>query len=307
VRDGVLTSELTRATEAAAIAAARWVGQGNEMAADRAAFEAMRAALEKMAAADGLAISAAGDYGAAQMLELGAASGKALDIMLDALEGTTQCAKAMPGAMPCLAMADAGGLLRPATRYMNKIAIGPGHPEDTVDLDRAPQENVTRLARAKGVDPREIAVCVLDRPRHGELVAKLREIGARVRLIADGDIAGVIHASDPEETGIDMYLGVGGAAEGVLAAAALRCVGGHMQGRLVENASPAPRGRPGDKLSLTDIAAGDVMFAATGVTDGPLLRGVRFERGWIETESVTMRSTSGTVCWIRNRSRSRAA
>jgi fructose-1,6-bisphosphatase II / sedoheptulose-1,7-bisphosphatase len=309
VRDCRLTSELARATEVAAIAAARFSGKGNEMAADRAAEEAMRETLREIAAVNGIAIRSEGELGSARILELAPsdAGGPEFEIVLDPLEGTTLCAKAMPGAMPCLAMGDAGALLRPAANYMSKIAIGPGYAEDTVDLDRPPQENVTRLAKAKGVDPREITACVLDRPRHGELVAALREVGARVRLIADGDIAGVIHVADPQETGIDIYLGVGGAAEGVLAAAALRCIGGHLQGRLAATGSgpgrPAGGRDQGKKLMLSDLASGDVMFAASGVTDGPLLKGVRFEREWIETESVVMRSATGTVRWIRSRSR----
>jgi fructose-1,6-bisphosphatase II / sedoheptulose-1,7-bisphosphatase len=303
VRDCLLTSELVRATEAAAISAARLAGQGNEMAADRAASEAMRSTLEVIAGKDGLRVLGAGEHGAARMLELCGSDAKAvIDAALDALEGTTLCAKAMPGALSCIAVADSGGLLRPAANYMNKIAIGPGYAEDTIDLDRTPQENITRLAKAKGVSPREITACVLDRPRHGELVAALREVGARVRLIADGDIAGVIQVAEPQETGIDIYLGVGGAAEGVLAAAALRATGGQMQGRLVEQASGRQRDQ-GKKLAMTDLASGDVMFAATGVTDGPFLKGVRFERDWIETESVMMRSAAGTVQWTRSRKR----
>jgi fructose-1,6-bisphosphatase II / sedoheptulose-1,7-bisphosphatase len=306
VRDSLLTSELARATEAAAVAAARLAGQGNEMAADRAAAEAMGAELASLSAADSLSVLSESPYGSAQLFELGPVGRKpSLEIVLDPLEGTTLCAKAMPGAMPCLAMAEAGCLLRLSANYMNKIAIGPGYGEDTVDLDRTPQENVTRLARAKGVAPRDITVCVLDRPRHGALIAALREVGARVRLIADGDIAGVIHVADPKETGIDMYLGVGGGAEGVLAAAALRCLGGAMQGRIADSSSSPPNRHraPGKKLGLADLASGDVMFAASGVTDGPYLRGVRFERDWIETESVVMRSGNASVRWLRSRRR----
>jgi fructose-1,6-bisphosphatase II / sedoheptulose-1,7-bisphosphatase len=318
VLNRTLTIEIARVTEAAAIAAARWRGRGDERAADQAAVDAMRQALNSVADMDGLVVIGEGERDQAPMLYIGEKVGGGnsgrIDIALDPLEGATLCAKAMPNAIACIAMADAGSLLHAPDTYMDKIAIGGGYPEDTVDLDLTPQENIARLARAKGVPPAQVTACILDRPRHADLIAAVRSAGASVRLISDGDIAGVIHTSDPQETGIDIYLGIGGAPEGVLAAAALRCIGGQMQGRLVSSiAEQKERARRmgvkdfNRKLSLEDMASGDVMFAATGITDGSLLEGVRFDKGQLTTETVVMRSATGTVRWIRTRRRDDAS
>jgi len=242
--------------------------------------------------------------------KVGTGKGDKIDIALDPLEGTTLTAKAMHNALAVIAMAEAGSLLHAPDCYMEKIAIGGGFPPGTVDLDATPEENISRLAEAKGCQPSEITACILDRPRHADIIAGVRKTGAAIRLITDGDVAGVIHTADPAETGIDIYMGIGGAPEGVLAAAALRCIGGQMQGRLVlKKADERERARrmgiddPDKKFALEEMASGDVMFAATGVTDGSMLRGVRIEAGWVSTETVVMRSATGTVRWIRKRSR----
>ncbi|HWK39236.1 MAG TPA: fructose-bisphosphatase class II family protein, partial [Hyphomicrobium sp.] len=226
------------------------------------------------------------------------------------LEGTTICAKAMPNALAVLAMSEHGGLLHAPDMYMNKIAIGPGYAPDIVDLDASPEENLKALAKAKGVPVSDITACILDRPRHAELIAAVRAAGAAVQLIPDGDIAGVIWTTDPDETGIDIYLGSGGAPEGVLAAAALRCIGGQIQGRLMpaneeERARAATMGISdiNRKFKLEDMAAGDVIFSATGVTDGSLLDGVHFEGDYAEVDSIVMRSKTGTVRRMRTRCR----
>jgi fructose-1,6-bisphosphatase II / sedoheptulose-1,7-bisphosphatase len=313
----MLTIEIARVTEAAAIAAARWRGRGDEKLADQAAVDAMRQALNTIVEMDGLVVIGEGERDEAPMLYIGerVGGGKSwrIDIALDPLEGTTLCAKAMPNSIACVAMAEGGSLLHAPDTYMDKIAIGGGYPEATVDLDLSPQENIARLAKAKGVPMTQVTACILDRPRHEKLIAGVRETGASVRLITDGDVAGVIHTADPEGTGIDIYLGIGGAPEGVLAAAALRCIGGQMQGRLVtSSAEQRERARKmgitdfNRKFSLGDMASGDVMFAATGVTDGSLLRGVRFDKEHVTTETVVMRSATGTVRWIRNRRRAEA-
>jgi fructose-1,6-bisphosphatase II / sedoheptulose-1,7-bisphosphatase len=313
----MLTIEIARVTEAAAIAAAGWRGRGDEKLADQAAVDAMRQALNAIVEMDGLVVIGEGERDEAPMLYIGEKVGGGrswrIDIALDPLEGTTLCAKAMPNSIACVAMAEGGSLLHAPDTYMDKIAIGGGYPEGTVDLDLAPQDNIARLAKAKGVPMTHITACILDRPRHDKIIAGVRQTGASIRLITDGDVAGVIHTADPEETGIDIYLGIGGAPEGVLAAAALRCIGGQMQGRLVtSNAEQRERVRKmgitdfTKKFSLSDMASGDVMFAATGVTDGSLLRGVRFEREHVTTETVVMRSATGTVRWIRNRRRADA-
>jgi fructose-1,6-bisphosphatase II / sedoheptulose-1,7-bisphosphatase len=308
----MLTIEIARVTEAAAVAAARWRGRGDEKLADQAAVDAMRQALNAIVELDGLVVIGEGERDDAPMLYIGEKVGGGtkwrIDIALDPLEGTTLCAKAMPNAIACVAMAEGGSLLHVPYTYMDKIAIGGGYPEGTVDLDLAPQENIARLAKAKSVPMTQITACILDRPRHDKLIAAVRETGASIRLISDGDVAGVIHTADPEGTGIDIYMGIGGAPEGVLAAAALRCTGGQMQGRLVMS-GPEQRERVrrmgisdlNRKFTLNDMASGDVMFAATGVTDGSLLRGVRFERGHVTTETVVMRSATGTVRWIKTR------
>lgn len=314
----MLTIEIARVTEAAAIAAAHWRGRGDEKLADQAAVDAMRKALNAIVEMDGLVVIGEGERDEAPMLYIGehVGGGKSwrIDIALDPLEGTTLCAKAMPNSIACVAMAEGGSLLHAPDTYMDKIAIGGGYPEGTVDLDLSPQENIARLAKAKGVPAAQITACILDRPRHEKIIAGVRETGASVRLITDGDVAGVIHTADPEETGIDIYMGIGGAPEGVLAAAALRCIGGQMQGRLVtSSAEQKDRARKmgitdfNKKFTLNEMASGDVMFAATGVTDGSLLRGVRFEREHVTTETVVMRSATGTVRWIKNRRRADAA
>jgi fructose-1,6-bisphosphatase II / sedoheptulose-1,7-bisphosphatase len=238
--------------------------------------------------------------------QVGIGDGPEVDIAVDPLEGTTICAKAMPNALAVLAIAERGGLLNAPDMYMNKIAVGPGYPEGIIDLDAPPAETVAKLARAKGVPVEEITACILDRPRHAELIAAVRKAGAGVQLIPDGDIAGVIWTTDPNETGIDIYLGSGGAPEGVLAAAALRCIGGQMQGRLhplkkEETERAAAMGIPDirRKFTMEEMASGDVIFSATGVTDGSLLQGVHFRGNFAETETVVMRSKTGTVRRIK--------
>ena len=307
----IMTIEIARVTEAAAIAAATLRGRGNENQADQLAVDAMRTALNGIEM-DGMVVIGEGERDEAPMLyigeKVGTGKGPKIDIALDPLEGTTLCAKAMPDSLAVIAMAEGGSLLHAPDSYMNKIAIGPGYPEGVVDLDADPADNIRALAKAKGVKPDQITACILDRPRHAELIAKVREAGAGIRLITDGDVAGVIHTTDPASTGIDIYMGIGGAPEGVLAAAALRCIGGQMQGRLVFN-KPDDRDRarkmgvkdPDAKLSMHEMASGDVMFAATGVTDGTMLSGVKFGSSHITTETVVMRSATGTVRWIKNR------
>jgi len=310
-----LTIEIARVTEAAAIAAAHWRGRGDEKQADQAAVDAMRQALNSILDMDGLVVIGEGERDEAPMLyigeKVGSGTGQRIDIALDPLEGTTLCAKAMPNAISCVAMADGGSLLHAPDTYMDKIAIGGGYPEGVVDLDLPPAENIRRLAKAKGVPPNEISACILDRPRHEALIQSVRETGASIRLITDGDVAGVIHTATPDETGIDIYMGIGGAPEGVLAAAALRCIGGQMQGRLVtKSEEQKARARKmgiedfNKKFSMQEMAKGDVMFAATGVTTGSMLEGVHFEPGYVTTETVVMRSATGTVRWIKNRRKS---
>ncbi|QDK34463.1 MULTISPECIES: class II fructose-bisphosphatase [Sphingomonadaceae] len=317
VLDRVLVLEMVRVTEAAAIAASELVGRGDEKAADHAAVEAMRKAFDTLYM-DGTVVIGEGERDEAPMLFIGEKVGGApgrgpkIDIALDPLEGTTITAKAGPNALAVLAAAEEGGLLNAPDVYMEKLAIGPGYPEDLIDLTRSPTENVQAVAAAKGVKPEEIIVCVLDRPRHAGLIAELRGIGCGVVLIGDGDVAGVIAVTD-ENTTIDMYMGSGGAPEGVLAAAALRCVGGQMQGRLLfRNDDERARARKWgiedlDKIyKLRDLAKGDCIFAATGVTDGSLLAGVkRLKGGTMTTESVVMRASSGTVRWIKGEHRLR--
>jgi len=305
----VLTLELVRVTERAAVSAARLSGRGNEKAADQAAVDAMRRELNKLPI-DGTIVIGEGERDEAPMLFIGETVGNKhgprVDIAVDPLEGTTLCAKNMPGAIATMAMAEGGTLLNAPDVYMEKIAIGPGYPIGLVDLDAPAEENIRRLAEAKGVQPSDITALILDRPRHGDLIASVRKVGAAVRLITAGDVAGVIHTADPADTGIDIYIGVGGAPEGGLAAAALRCIGGQMQCRLVLD-TQEKRGRaakmgikdPRKKYEIADMVQGDCLFAATGVTDGALLDGVRFRKNVIETETVVMRSVTGTVRWIR--------
>ena len=311
----VLTLELVRVTERAAVSAARLSGRGNEKAADQAAVDAMRRELNKLPI-DGTIVIGEGERDEAPMLFIGETVGNKhgprVDIAVDPLEGTTLCAKNMPGAIATMAMAEGGTLLNAPDVYMEKIAIGPGYPIGLVDLDAPAEENIRRLAKAKGVQPSDITALILDRPRHGDLIASVRKVGAAVRLITAGDVAGVIHTADPTNTGIDIYIGVGGAPEGVLAAAALRCIGGQMQCRLVLD-TQEKRGRaakmgikdPRKKYDIADMVQGDCLFAATGVTDGALLDGVRFRKNVIETETVVMRSVTGTVRWIRAEHRQR--
>jgi fructose-1,6-bisphosphatase II / sedoheptulose-1,7-bisphosphatase len=307
--DRVLALELARVTERAAVAAARFRGRGDERAADQAAVDAMRRELNRLPI-DGTVVIGEGERDEAPMLyigeEVGTRNGPKVDIALDPLEGTTICAKNLPNSLAVVAIAEKGGLLHAPDVYMEKIAIGPGYAKGVVDLDASPTENLNALARAKGVPVTEIAACVLERPRHARLIEELRATGAAIRLIGDGDVAGVIDTTDPEMSGIDIYLGSGGAPEGVLAAAALSCIGGQMQGRLVTDSERARERarRMGfadftKKLDMTDMAKGDVLFAATGVTDGNLLSGVRFQKSGITTHTVVMRSSSGTVRWIK--------
>jgi fructose-1,6-bisphosphatase II / sedoheptulose-1,7-bisphosphatase len=308
-----LVLEVTRVTEAAAIAAAKLRGRGAEKAADKAAVDAMRSELARLHIS-GTVVIGEGEMDEAPMLyigeKVGDGDGPEVDIAVDPLEGTTICAKAMPNALAVLAMSEAGGLLHAPDMYMNKIAIGPGYAAGLVDLDAAPADNINALAKAKGVPVGEITACILDRPRHAELIKAVRDAGAAVQLIPDGDIAGVIWTTDPDETGIDIYLGSGGAPEGVLAAAALRCIGGQMQGRLMP-ANEEERTRAAGmgiadinkKFTMEEMASGDVIFAATGVTDGSLLDGVRFRGEYAETETVVMRSKTGTVRRIKSRCR----
>ncbi len=312
VLDRVLVLEMVRVTEYAAIAASKLVGRGDEKAADAAAVAAMRDALNKLAF-DGTVVIGEGERDEAPMLFIGEKVGSAqgtgpkIDIALDPLEGTTITAKAGPDALAVLAISEEGGLLNAPDTYMEKLAIGPGYPEGVVSLTKTPTENVTALAEAKGVKPSDIIACVLDRPRHEALIKELRGLGCGVYLIPDGDVAGVIAVTNPDTT-IDIYMGSGGAPEGVLAAAALRCVGGQFQGRLIfRNEDEKGRARKigitdFDRIySLEDLAKGDVIFAATGVTDGSLLEGVRrYKTGRITTESIVMRASSGTVRRVKS-------
>ena len=317
ILDRVLVLEMVRVTEAAAISASTMIGRGDEKAADAAAVEAMRAALNELAM-DGTVVIGEGERDEAPMLFIGEKVGSAqgtgpkIDIALDPLEGTTITAKAGPNALAVLAIAEEGCLLNAPDVYMDKLAVGPGYPPGVIDLDRPVSENVAAVASAKGVKPSELIVCVLDRPRHAALIAELRAIGCGIQLIPDGDVAGVIATTD-EDTGIDMYMGSGGAPEGVLAAAALRCVGGQFKGRLLfRNEDEKGRARRwgitdlNKQYDLSELARGDCIFAATGVTDGSLLAGVKRRKGGImTTESVVMRASSGTVRWVKGEHRTR--
>ena len=302
--DRNLALEAVRVTEAAALAASRLMGRGDERAADQVAVDAMRAALNSLAI-DGTVVIGEGERDEAPMLyigeKVGAGGGPKIDIALDPLEGTTITAKGLTNALAVVAMAEEDGFLNAPDVYMDKIAVGGGLPEGLVDLDESPAANLESLAGAKGVEVSDLVACILDRPRHEDLIAQVREAGARIMLITDGDVSGVIATSQPE-SGVDIYLGSGGAPEGVLAAAALRCIGGQMQGRLIFR-NDEERGRAANcgivdldrKYGLLDMANGDVMFAATGVTNGTMLRGVRREAGRAYTHSMVMRSKTGTV------------
>jgi fructose-1,6-bisphosphatase II / sedoheptulose-1,7-bisphosphatase len=313
--DRVLVLEMVRVTEAAAIAASTLTGRGDEKAADAAAVEAMRKAFNDLDF-DGTVVIGEGERDEAPMLYIGEKVGKCtpgapkIDIALDPLEGTTLTAKAWPNALAVLAIAEEGGLLNAPDVYMDKLAIGPGYEKGLVGLDRTPTQNIHAIAKAKGVAPNEIIACVLDRPRHEKLIAELRATGCGIMLIPDGDVAGVIAVTDPDTT-IDIYMGSGGAPEGVLAAAALACVGGQFWGRLLFR-NDDERGRAAkwgvtdlDRIyQLEDLVKGDAIFAATGVTDGSLLKGVkRRAGGTMTTESVVMRASSGTVRWVKGEHR----
>lgn len=299
----VLSMEIVRVTERAAVSAARLRGRGQKNAADQAAVDAMRRELNKLPIA-GTVVIGEGELDEAPMLfigeKVGSGSGLMVDIAVDPLEGTNLCAGDMPGSIATLALADGGTLLHAPDCYMQKIAIGPGYPKGTVDLDAPTEENIRNLAKAKGVPTKEITAILLDRPRHFEMIEAVRRTGASVHLLSDGDVAGVIHCAEPQ-AGIDIFLGIGGAPEGVLAAAALRCIGGQMQTRLVID-SEALRERTlrmgikdaNKKLEIEDMVRGDCLFAATGVTTGALLKGVKFGRV-IETDTIVMRSVTGTV------------
>ncbi len=307
--DRAFALEAVRVTEAAAIAAAEHIGHGDEHAADHAAVEAMRRTFNFLPI-DGTVVIGEGERDEAPMLYIGeevGSGGVEVDIALDPLEGTTLTAKALPNALAVMAMAEPGTLLNAPDTYMDKVAIGGGYPEGIIDLDAEPAENILSRAKAKGVHPREITCCIMDRPRHEKHIASVRSVGASVHLITDGDVAGVIATSDPA-TGIDIYIGRGGAPEGVLAASALRCVGGQFQARLFfksddEKKRAAKLGITNfdRKYTLKELASGDVIFAATGVTNGTMLQGVRRTQDFIFTHSVVMRSSSGTVRWVTAR------
>jgi len=306
--DRNLALEVVRVTEAAALSASRLMGRGDEKAADQAAVDAMRRELNKLPI-DGVVVIGEGERDEAPMLfigeEVGNRKGPKVDIAVDPLEGTTLCAKDMPGAIAVMAMAEGGTLLNAPDVYMEKIAVGPGYSANVVDLDAPADENIRTLAKAKGVKPEEITALILDRPRHAELIAGVRKAGASVQFITDGDVAGVIHTADPQSTGVDIYLGIGGAPEGVLAAAALRCIGGQMECRLVLDTEE--RRERAKKMGIKDarkiyliedMVKGDCLFAATGVTTGAMLKGVQFEPNLIRTQTVVMRSATGTVRYI---------
>lgn len=304
-----LVLEVVRVTEAAAIAAAKLRGRGNVKGADKVAVDAMRAELARLPIS-GTVVIGEGEMDEAPMLYIGeklGGGGPEVDIAVDPLEGTTICAKSAPNALAVLAISESGGLLHAPDMYMDKIAIGPGYPDGVIDLDASTTDNLNALAKAKGVDVSELTACVLDRARHAKIIEAVREVGASVQLIPDGDIAGVIWTTDPDETGVDIYLGSGGAPEGVLAAAALRSIGGQMQGRLIasddnERQRAAKMGIDdiNRKFVLEDLAAQDVIFSATGVTSGSLLDGVAFRGGNIETDTLVMRSKTGTVRRVRS-------
>jgi len=303
--DRLLSLGLARVSEAAALASADFVGRGDEKAADQAAVSAMRDQLNKLDIR-GVVVIGEGERDEAPMLfigeEVGTGAGPAVDIALDPLEGTTLTAKDMPNALTVIAMAPRGTLLHAPDVYMDKLAIGPGFATETVTLDMPPAERVRALARAKGCRDEDITVCILERPRHEDLIDAVRSTGAAIRLITDGDVAGVIHCAEAGKTGIDMYMGSGGAPEGVLAAAALKCMGGQIYGRL-QFFNDDERARAA-KAGITDLnrvytrdemVTADVIFAATGVTDGSILTGMKREPGWLTTETLLIRSKTGSL------------
>ncbi|MEM8626980.1 MAG: class II fructose-bisphosphatase [Pseudomonadota bacterium] len=313
--DRALTLEIVRVTEQAAIAASKLRGRGHEKAADQAAVDSMRTELNKLPISGRIVIGE-GERDEAPMLFIGeevGTGGAEVDIAVDPLEGTTICAKAMPGALAVMALAPRGTLLNAPDIYMNKIAVGPGYQDGLVDLDLSPEENLGRLAEAKGVPVGELTACILDRPRHQELINAVRDAGAAVRLIGDGDIAGVIDTTHAGETGVDIYMGIGGAPEGVLAAAALRCIGGQIQCRL-HPMKPEDRTRAAAivedvdrKYTRDELASADAIFSATGVTTGSMLQGVKTTPGSITTDTVVMRAATGTVRRITTEHRKTAA
>jgi fructose-1,6-bisphosphatase II / sedoheptulose-1,7-bisphosphatase len=303
--DRMLSLGLARVSEAAALASAKLIGRGDEKAADQAAVNAMRDQLNKLDI-KGVVVIGEGERDEAPMLyigeEVGTGEGPAVDIALDPLEGTTLTAKDMPNALTVIAMGPRGSMLHAPDVYMEKLAIGPGYKAGVVTMDMSPSQRVSALAAAKGCSTEDITVCVLERPRHDEMIAELRTTGAAIRLITDGDVAGVMHCAEPEKTGIDMYMGSGGAPEGVLAAAALKCMGGQFFGKLLFR-NDDERGRAA-KAGITnfdrvytrdDLVKGDVIFAATGVTDGSLLAGIKREPGYLTAETILMRSKTGSV------------
>ncbi|WBU61345.1 class II fructose-bisphosphatase [Paracoccus albus] len=303
--DRMLSLGLARVSEAAAHASATLIGRGDEKAADQAAVNAMRDQLNKLDI-NGVVVIGEGERDEAPMLyigeEVGSGTGPEVDIALDPLEGTTLTAKDMPNALTVIAMAPRGTMLHAPDVYMDKLAIGPGYDKDVVSLDMSPTQRVEALAKAQGVKATDITVCILERPRHEDLIAEVRATGAGIRLITDGDVAGVMHCAEPELTGIDMYMGAGGAPEGVLAASALKCMGGQMWGRLMFR-NDDERGRA-TKAGITDfdrvysrdeMVTADVIFSATGVTNGSIVRGVKREPKYLETETILMRSKTGSV------------
>ncbi len=303
--DRMLSLGLARVSEAAAIASASWIGRGDEKAADQAAVNAMREQLNKLDIA-GVVVIGEGERDEAPMLyigeEVGNGNGPAVDIALDPLEGTTLTAMDMPNALTVIAMGPRGSMLHAPDVYMDKLAVGPGFRTGVVTMDMSPSERVSALATAKGCSTQDITVCVLDRGRHQDMIAEIRTTGAAIRLITDGDVAGIIHCAEAEKTGIDMYMGSGGAPEGVLAAAALKCMGGQMYGKLTFR-NDDERGRA-TKAGITnfnrvytkdDLVTGDVIFAATGVTDGSVVAGIKREVGYLTTETILMRSKTGSV------------
>ncbi len=303
--DRILTLELVRVTERAAVAAARWRGRGDEKAADQAAVDAMRRELNRLPI-DGTVVIGEGERDEAPMLyigeKVGFQNGLAIDIALDPLEGTTICAKNLANSLAVVAIAEKGNLLYAPDVYMEKIAIGSGYSMGIVDIDASPTDNIHALAKAKGVAVNQVTVCIMDRPRHEKLINEVRTTGASIRLIGDGDVAAVIDTTHPDETGIDIYMGIGGAPEGVLAAAALRCIGGQMQGRLqldtedkIARAAKMGIDNPNKVYTMEEMAKGDVLFSATGVTDGNMLSGVKFTPRYIQTETLVMRSHTGTI------------
>ena len=303
--DRMLSLGLARVSEAAAMASARLIGRGDEKAADQAAVNAMRDQLNRLDI-KGTVVIGEGERDEAPMLyigeEVGSGTGPEVDIALDPLEGTTLTAKDMPNALTVIAMAPRGTLLHAPDVYMDKLAIGPGFRRGVVTLDMSPSERVSALATAKGCSTEDITVCVLVRPRHEDMIAEIRTTGAAIRLITDGDVAGVIHCAEPDRTGIDMYMGSGGAPEGVLAAAALKCMGGQMFGKLLfRNDDEKGRAQKAGIANLNrvytrdDMVTSDVIFAATGVTDGSILPGIRREPGFLTAETLLMRSKTGSV------------